>query len=124
MWQNHCLTPKDGAGNQIPPARASPRREASSTGRDTGGEADTNVQKHHLHCDPETCAACATHHVQVQGFAEVHLLQQQQQPAPHLLWFEEQAGDEPHGAAQELQDGEESHVLLGQMFVCKQTFCT
>lgn len=70
--------------------------------------------------------SAVTHHVEVQSFAEVDRLQQQHQPALHLLGFEQQAVEGLGGATltQEVQDGEESHVLLGQMIVCQQTFCT
>lgn len=56
----------------------------------------------------------------MQGFIEVELLHQQQQPAPHLLRFEKQTVDGLHGAAltQELQHCEHSQVLLGQMIIC------
>lgn len=64
--------------------------------------------------------------MEVQSFAEVDRLQQQHQPLLHLLGFEQQAVEGLDGATltQEVQDGEESHVLLGQMIVCQQTFGT
>lgn len=67
----------------------------------------------------------ATHHVEVQGFAEVYLLQQELQPAPHLLGFEQQAVDglSRTTLAQELQHGEESQVLLGHVILGQQALC-
>lgn len=57
-----------------------------------------------------------THHAEVERPAEVHLLQQLQQPALHLLRLEQQTGEGPDGRAhtQEVQEGQESQVLLGQ----------
>lgn len=58
-----------------------------------------------------------THHVEMESSAEVHLLQQQQQPAPHLLRFEKQTVDGLNRTAltQEVQKCQQSQVLLGQM---------
>lgn len=121
-------TPEDEAANQIPLERASPQQEASSTGQDTGREPDISVHQAapSLPLQPWPSTAAATHHVEVQGFAEVDLLHQQQQLAAHLLRFEEQTVDGLDGAtlAQELQGCEESQVLVGQVIVCQQTFCT
>ena len=62
----------------------------------------------------------AAHHVDMQGFAEVHVLQQLQQPAPDLLGFEQQAVGVLHRGThtQELKARQESQVLAGQMFFC------
>lgn len=70
--------------------------------------------------------SAVTHHVEVQGFAEVDGLQQQHQPVLHLLGFEQQAAEGLDGATltQEVHDGEKSHVLLGQVIIRQQTFCT
>lgn len=73
-----------------------------------------------------TSTLAATHHVEVQGFAEVYLIQQEQQPAPHLLGFKQQTVDglSRSTLAQELQHSEESQVLLGHVILHQQTLCT
>lgn len=60
-----------------------------------------------------------TYHVDMQGFATVNLLHQQQEPAPHLLRFIKLAMDGVNWAAltQELQDFKESKILVDQMLV-------
>ena len=62
----------------------------------------------------------------MQCSAEVHVLQQLQQLAPHLLGFEQQAvGWLDRGThTQELKARQESQVLAGQMFFCQKALCT
>lgn len=120
-------TPTGGAASQIPPETASPQPEASAAAPDTERETDINssAAKASQRTEaPPLLRAAATHRSQVQSLAEVDLVQQQQQAAPHIQWFEKQAADGLGGAAlaQEVQRCEEGLILLGQMVVRHQTF--
>lgn len=68
--------------------------------------------------------AAAAYRSEMQRLAKVLLFQQQQQAASHLLRFEKQVVDRVGGATltQEVQDGQEGQVLLGQLVVHQQTF--
>lgn len=94
------------------------QREASSAGRDTKGQTD---REERLPVGPwplwPGLPADDTHHAEMESFAEVHLLQQMQQPVPHLMWFEKQTMDglERTTFTQEFQNCQKKQVLLGQM---------
>lgn len=65
-----------------------------------------------------------TYRSEVQRLAKVLLFQQQQEAPSHLLRFEKQVADRAGGATltQEVQDGQQGQVLLGQLLVRQQTF--
>lgn len=72
----------------------------------------------------EASLAAHTYRSEVQRLAKVLLFQQQQEAATHLLRFEKQVADRVGGATltQEVQDGQQGQVLLGQLVVHQQTF--
>lgn len=120
-------TPEDEVMRQIPLVLESLQWEASSAGW------DTKRQTYRVECLtaapwPQWLGLRTddTHHAEMESFAEVHLLQQMQQPLPHLLWFEKQTMDglERTTFTQEVQNCQEKQVLLGQMVLWQLTFGT
>lgn len=109
-------TQEDGAVSRTLLEPEGLQQEASSAGPCTrerqtevgGAEADSSWNPLHTHTH--------THHAEVERPAEVHLLQQLQQPALHLLRLEQQTGDglDRRAHTQKVQEGQESQVLLGQ----------
>lgn len=104
------------AASPTPPAPDSLWQETSSAGPGTRRQAHREDGWCCSVATPARTSARHTHHVEVESSAEVHLLQQQQQPAPHLRRFEEQPVHGLHRStlAQEVQDGQESQVLGGE----------
>lgn len=94
MEKKSLHTQEDEVMRQILLVPESLQWEASSAGQ------DTKRQTYRVECLtgapwPQWLGLCRddTHHAEMERFAEVHLLQQMQQPLPHLLWFEKQTMD-------------------------------